>query len=218
MRCSNKETTPRRRRPLVVSLVLVLGLAATACGASPGADERAVAALPAADADADGTEDTDGDATNSDSDEDKPALTPEEAELAFSRCLADNGIEDPFSSSGGESIDGDESGPTGAFTVESDGEFEAFEAALEECNGILEDAFGEFELSPEQEAAQKDAQAAFDRCMAEQGFELAGSGTITVDEADVETIDAAFETCSEAFEDLDGPFAQDQDPSTEADE
>jgi hypothetical protein len=170
-------TTTRRGR--LFTAVLSVALLAAACGSGSEAEGApAVAALA------------------------------EEANVAFEQCLADNGVDNAFGGSGGESIDGEEDGPqTMRLDFDSEEEAEAFNEALDECNEIFEDAFGEFELSPEQEAEFADAEAAFNQCMAEQGFEMSDGG---FEVEDIDDLDATTDQCDEIFEDLNDSIGEDE--------
>ncbi|MEM9892545.1 MAG: hypothetical protein AAF962_16900 [Actinomycetota bacterium] len=234
-------STPRpRRRPrrgvLVALLLAALSVLAAACGQEAQADDRSVASLPAAgdtgssDGTDGATDDDDSADTDTDTDDGDPAdgegddgdeeLTEEEAFLAFEQCMADKGIDTSalFGDAAGETIGGtdDDEDGAAALSFESDEEFEAFEAANEECGEILESAFGDFELTPEQEAAQRDAELQFSQCMADQGFaiDVNGSGTDgssddggvvgfeIESDADIEALDAAFAQCEDTINEV----------------
>lgn len=120
------------------------------------------------------------------------AVDPEEAFQAYEACMRDHGIELPDMSEGG-----------GVEIVEGDTlDLEAFEAAGAECDSILEAAFGEFELSPEQEAEMMDQQLAFAQCMRDNGIDWPdpSSDNSTMielgDDMDPETVNAAMEVCA----------------------
>jgi hypothetical protein len=204
-------TTTRRGR--LFTAVLSVALLAAACGSGSEAEGApAVAALAEdeaafSDRGAEGGDDGDSAAIDAAAtDDDKP--TPEEANVAFEQCLADNGVDNAFGGSGGESIDGEEDGPqTMRLDFDSEEEAEAFNEALDECNEIFEDAFGEFELSPEQEAEFADAEAAFNQCMAEQGFEMSDGG---FEVEDIDDLDATTDQCDEIFEDLNDSIGEDE--------
>lgn len=208
-----KSTSSRLSRGRFASVLVGSALLFAACGDTADVEEPTVAALPEATESATDSapQGEDGADENSDSESNEdsaPDLSPEEAQLAFSQCLEDEGVEDPFGGiADGEVIGGDDGeSQAGIVTFSSDEEFEAFEAAQEKCGEILGAAFGEFEASPEQEAAMKDAELKFSQCMSEQGFEMSDGG-IQIEEGDFEKIDEATKQCDEVFEELNSQLA-----------
>jgi len=121
------------------------------------------------------------------------AVDPEDAMQEYAECMREHGIEMPDP--------GDAEGAVIAIEGGEALDFEAFEEAGAECDTILEAAFGEFELSPEQEAEMMDQELAFAQCMRDNGVDWPdptsdGSTVIELgDDADPETINAAMETC-----------------------
>jgi hypothetical protein len=122
------------------------------------------------------------------------AVDPEEAFQEYTQCMREHGIDmpDPTSGDGG-----------GVISVGGEGmDIEAFEEAGAACDPILEAAFGEFELSPEQEAEMMDQQLAFAQCMRDNGIDWPdptsdNSQMIELDDnIDPETVNAAMETCA----------------------
>jgi ABC-type glycerol-3-phosphate transport system substrate-binding protein len=120
------------------------------------------------------------------------AVDPEEAFQDYTACMQEHGIEMP------EPGDGE-----GVMAIGGDGlDIEAFEEAGAECDPILEAAFGEFELSPEQEAEMMDQQLAFAQCMRDNGVDWPdpssdGSTMIELgDDTDPEQVNAAMQICS----------------------
>lgn len=204
-------SAPRRR---FTALVAVSALALAACGSTDTDPTAAVADVPAAgtETDADGGSGSgdgadDGADAGSDSGGDREPPTQEEVEaasLAYEQCLDDAGVDIDFGSGGGEAIDGSTDGEAGNGAVIDGGEFDdidGLEAAFEECEGILEDTFGSFEPSPEDEARLRDAEAAFANCMSERGFDFEepgdGSGVIQFDESvDEDALQEALDECS----------------------
>ena len=127
------------------------------------------------------------------------AVDPEEAFQEYSECMREQGVEMPDFGDGGVVIDGVE------------GDFEAMDEAAAACDPILEAAFGEFELSPEQEAEMMDQELALAQCMRDAGIDWpdpSGDGSVMIelgDDVDPETLNAAMGTCmKEAFGDLGG--------------
>lgn len=220
-----------KRNPAAwTALLLALGLLAAACGTETQTDERSVAALTAPETDepaGDSDSDNDG-ARDSDNNGDGEGPTQEEierAELQFEQCLEDNGVSlggGVFGDSDGESVAGveefgDGDGATQSFEI-GEGDFEEFEAAMAECDKLLEDVYGTFTPSPEQEAAMADAQAAFDACMAENGIDIESEGSdgaisLQIDsDEDFEEMEAVMDECSkEAFGDFDQEFFGSED-------
>lgn len=122
------------------------------------------------------------------------AVDPEDAFQEYTACMREHGIEmpDPTSGDGG-----------GVISIGGEaGDMEAFEEAGTACDPILEAAFGEFELSPEQEAEMMDQQLAFAQCMRDNGIDWPdptsdNSQMIELgDDMDPETLNAAMETCA----------------------
>lgn len=184
--------TIRPIRLLALLGAILLGLAA--CGGSSGATAPTLASL-------------------SDNSADGPAATtttnvvadPEMAFQEYAACMRQHGIDMP---------DPETSGSGGVISIGGEGfDLEAMDEAAAACDPILEGAFGEFELSPEQEAEVRDQELAFARCMRDNGVDWPdptgdfGSGSIAIDigDADPETMNAAMDTCSaEVFGDSGG--------------
>ena len=156
---------PGLGRRSLVSGVVALAFLAGACGPGEADDDVASVASIAevasdtasgspgdtASSDVDGGDDSDGSsaAGGEVSDEDAEA-----AQLRYDQCMADLGIDE-------DELFGD-----GTATID-DSQYDALISAQEECRPILEAVFGSFELSPEQEAAQQDADAKFSQCMSD---------------------------------------------------
>ncbi|MDJ0923372.1 MAG: hypothetical protein QNJ77_02320 [Acidimicrobiia bacterium] len=133
------------------------------------------------------------------------AVDPEEAFQEYTQCMREHGIDMPDPSSG--------SG--GVIEIEGDGEDlmldGAFEEAAAQCDPILEAAFGEFDLSPEQEAEMMDQELALAQCMRAEGIDWpdpSGDGNVMIElgeSVDPEAIDTALDKCiKEAFGDTGG--------------
>jgi hypothetical protein len=180
-------------------LLAVAGaLALAACGGSGDDDDAEVASLSE-----DGTESTDA-ATAATT----APLDPEEAMLAYTECMREHGIDlaDPeFTDDGGGVVQRIEE------DIDPDGE--EFAAAEQACSPIMENAIGEVEIDPEQEAEMRENLLAYAECMREQGidmpdpvFDEGGRVEIAAGErvgegASNEEFEAANEVCSES----DGP-------------
>lgn len=200
------QTPTRIKRSRLASLLIGSALIVAACGgAADTTEEPSVAALPETTESADGTEDKGGTNSNTGDENDETNgttsdMTPEEAQLAFSQCLEEQGIEDPFSNGDGETIDGAEGGQSAGIAFESDADFEEFEAAMDECSDLLGDAFGEFEPTPEQEAQLADAELKFNQCMSDKGFTVRADGALEFEGDDFEALEAAASECDDAFD------------------
>lgn len=206
-----------KRRNILVAAVATISLFGSACGETAAATDEhspAVASLPADDAGEtsagggsnSGTSQDDPDQSDTKDDTDQGAsdddagLTPEEAQVAFSQCLKDEGVDDPFNGPDGEVL-GEEDGPQSArFEITDEEDAAAFESALDKCNQIFEDNFGEFDMSPEQEAEAKDLEAAFNQCMANEGFPSVGGG-FEIAEGTMTDFEAASDECQSIFDD-----------------
>ncbi len=121
------------------------------------------------------------------------SVDPEEAMLEYTACMRENGVDMPDPSSG----------EGGVFSIGGDDlDFEAFEEASAACDPLLEAAFGDFELSPEQEAEFRDQELAFAKCMRDEGIDWpdpSPDGNPVIDlgsDDDPETLNEAMQACS----------------------
>lgn len=176
-------------RPRLLILAGALLLALAACGGDTA--DTTAPTLPTL------TEETAAEAA--DTTTTTEAVDPEEAFQEYSQCMREQGIEMPDIGSGGGAIEIDEGG------------FEAMEEASAICDPILEDAFGEFELSPEQEAEMMDQELALAQCMRDAGIDWpdpSGDGNAMIElgaDIDPEALNEAMDTCmKDAFGDLGG--------------
>lgn len=135
------------------------------------------------------------------------AVDPEEAFQQYTECMREHGVEmpDPTSGDGG-----------GVISIGAGGiDLEAMDAAAAACDPILEDAFGEFELTPEQQTEMLDQELAFARCMRDNGVDWPDpsgdmSGPVAIelpDNVDPEDLNAAMEVCSKDAFGTDGGFS-----------
>jgi|GEM_PF-2190666 hypothetical protein len=159
---------------------VVLAIALAACGAPSAETGDGVATLSNSGSQPQQTESGD-------------RLTQDEAVQAYNKCVADEGMpelamaeEDMMAGDGGGIVsvevdegDLDASGGSvgapddaGGVFDESTFDFGKFEEVDEKCGHYLESAFGEFTLSPEQEAIMKDAELAFTKCMKDHGLDV----------------------------------------------
>ena len=147
----------------VVAVVVAAGLLG-ACGGSGGAESPDVASLD------EGTATTD--TSNSDG-TDNSAVTQEDREQAlldYAECMRDHGIDmpDPKISSeegGGILIEQDAGG-------DMNPESEEFQQADKACQPILEDAMGDIEVDPEQQAEMREQLLEFAQCMRDHGIDM----------------------------------------------
>ncbi len=88
-------------------------------------------------------------------------MDPEEAQLAFAECMREHGIDMP------------DPGADGGIQIMATPETEdEMEAAMEECQPLLENARGAIEMDPEQEAEMREQMLEFTECMREQGIDM----------------------------------------------
>jgi hypothetical protein len=153
----------RRGTTAAVSVVLTAGLLA-ACGGSGGAESPGVASLD------EGSATTD--ASNSDEPETSEA-SPEDREQAlldYAACMRDHGIDMPD-----PKISSEEGG---GILIEQEGgadlnpESDEFQQADEACQPILEDAMGDIEVDPEQQAEMREQLLEFAQCMRDHGIDM----------------------------------------------
>lgn len=133
-------------------------------------------------------------------------VDPEIAMAEYEKCMADEGVSVQILSAddaSGDSFDvadnaPTDNAPTDDSAIGQDFDQEDVEAAEEICGPILENAFGDFELSPEQEAEMADAMLEVQRCMSDAGFDidLDGGAFEIGPEIDFEEFDAAMRACS----------------------
>jgi len=146
-----------------VAVVLAAGLLA-GCGGNGGAQSPDVASLD------DGSTTTDtanGDGT------DNSAASQEDrgqALLDYAECMRDHGIDMPdpkiSSDEGGGILIEQEEG------ADMDPESDEFQRANEACQPILDDAMGEIEVDPEQQAQMREQLLAFAQCMRDHGIDM----------------------------------------------
>ena len=154
-------TITKRRVVAGATLALALGLLG-ACGGDD--DDDADAADVASLDDADASSDSSPDDTTADDGEASEA-DREQAMLDFAECMRDHGVDMPdpqFGPDGGGGI-GLEVTP---------GNEDEVEAAQEACQPILEDAMGDIEIDPEQEAEMREQMLEFAECMRDHGIDM----------------------------------------------
>jgi len=147
---------------------VIVGVALAACAGPSSAGDEGVATLS-------DTAQTEQKAATGDE-----SLSPEDAVREYNACVTAQGMpemaipEDLAGGSGGLTIVGGETieEPSGDEFDESTFDFDRFEEVDEKCGHFLDSAFGDFELSPEEEAIFKDAELEFTKCMKERGFDI----------------------------------------------
>lgn len=173
------------------------GVLLAACGASDSPDSE-LASLDEPSISAPSGDDVDAPEASG------PTTTvdPEQAFARYEDCMADFGIEmsiEPADGSAVQEVDvtaspdaGDDVAPAGP----SD-----FAEAEETCGPILDDAFGDFELTPEQEAEMEDQMLEFEKCLDGKGFGgLVVFGDATPPDPDLDAEPSAAELDEEGFE------------------
>lgn len=146
-----------RRRMHVVLAVVVLALVAAACGSDRG-DGTSVASV--------GKGRGGGATAGDDKGGDTEKKDPEEAALAFARCMREHGVDMP-------DPEVDDSGRM-RFEARAEGpgaNKEDFEKAHKACQDLLGEA-GPQNLSPDDRKAMADAMVAYARCMREHGIDM----------------------------------------------
>lgn len=180
---------PVRRLALLGAILLILA----ACG---GGDPSTAPTLPTVNA----AETRNSTTTTT------AAIDPEEAFQLYSECMREHGVEMPDPTSGEDG---------GVFSISGEGiDFEAMEEAASACDPILEDAFGEFEMTAAQQAEMRDQELAFAKCMRDNDVDWPDptgdmSGAVAIelpDDIDPETLNAAMEVCSKDAFGGDGGF------------
>ena len=145
-----------KRATRLSTAVVILGVLMTACGdgddtTSGGDPDQEVASLGSEPDAPVGSEVTASSA---------PA-DPEEAQLAFAECMREHGVDMP------------DPGAEGGIAIEVTPETEdEMNAAMEECQPLLENARGAIEPDPEQEAEMREQVLEFTECMREQGIDM----------------------------------------------
>lgn len=147
------------------------------------------------------------------------SVDPEEAMLAYTECMRDEGIDmpDPVFVDEGDGKTG------GAIAISSDDaeggdgpsidfDSDEFKAAEEKCKPLMDDAVGSMEVDPEQQAEMREQMLEFAQCMRDQGIdfpdpEFGDNGMVTMGvgpgedgeqptEAEQEKMQEASEACA----------------------
>jgi hypothetical protein len=154
---------PRRSHRLPALILLAAGLGAGVACSSPGSGSpNGVASVKTASGKSSGSDQT--------AKKDKSKTSPEDAMLAFARCMRDHGIDmpDPDTSGGGGMV---KIGGDGGDKAKADAEMQKFQDADKACRDLLGDA-GPQNMSPKQQQEAQDQALAFSRCMREHGVNM----------------------------------------------
>jgi len=193
--------SPRLHR-LPVLLVLAVGLAtgAACTGSGSGAGDGVASIKTASDKK---PEEADK--------KDKAKTNPEDAMLAFARCMREHGVDmpDPDTSGGGPGVVTFQAGGPGG---DLDANATKFREANDACKDLMGDA-GPMNLSPEQAQEMQDQALAFSRCMREHGVNMPdpnfdGEGHMTMkidDSSGIDPSDPKFEAAQQACGTAFGP-------------
>jgi len=206
-----------RRMRTTARWILTAGLvvlALSGCGGGGGDDDDGVASIDSATTDEDSSDDGGGGGQGG------GGMSQEfqDAMLEYAECMRDEGIDfpDPQMNGDGLVIMGggggrEDGGPP------SQAEMDAFEAADEACQHILEAVEGEMPRpDPEQEAEMRDQALAFSECMRENGvenfpdpqFDEDGGMTMSIggpDGGGIDPEDPDFQDAQEACSEEGGP-------------
>jgi len=195
---------PRRLHRLPVLILMTAGLATgAACAGSGSGSGNGVASIKAA-------SDKKTDSEEADK-KDKAKTNPEDAMLAFARCMREHGVDmpDPDTSGGGPGVVTFKAGGPGG---DLDADAKKFQDANDACKDLMGDA-GPMNLSPEQAQEMQDQALAFSRCMREHGVNMPdpnfdGEGHVTMkidDGSGVDPSDPKFEAAQQACGSAFGP-------------
>jgi hypothetical protein len=188
------------RLPALILLAAGLGAGVACSGSGPGSP-NGVASIKTASGKTTGSDQT--------TKKDKGKTSPEDAMLAFARCMRDHGVDmpDPDTSGGGGMV---QIGGTGTDGSKLDADMQKFQDADKACRDLLGDA-GPQNMSPKQQQEAQDQALAFSRCMREHGVNMpdptfGGQGQVTmkidsgsgIDPSDPK-FEAAQQACGSAF-------------------
>jgi hypothetical protein len=190
------------RFPVLILLAAGLG-AGAACSGTPDATNGVASIKTAADKNSE---------SDQDAKKDKENTSPEDAMLAFARCMREHGVNipDPDTSGGGGGAVTFASPASQGSNVDID--TENFQAADKACRDLLGDG-GPQDISPQQQQEMQDQALAFSRCMREHGvnmpdptFGAEGQMTMKIDrDSGVDPSDPKFEAAQQACGSAYGP-------------
>lgn len=198
------QTRRLHRLPALILLTAGLG-AGVACSGSGGGSNNGVASIKTA---SDRSTGSDGQSAK----KDQGKTNPEDAMLAFARCMREHGIDmpDPDTSGGGGMVT--IGGGPGADRSQLDAQMTKFQDADKACRDKLGDAAPQ-KPSPQQQQEMQDQALAFSRCMREHGvnmpdpnFDGEGHVTMKIDGASgLDPSDPKFEAAQQACGSAFGP-------------
>lgn len=166
-------------------LAVVAALVAGACSTSDAASDPELASIES-------TSSTEA-STASGSDSSTSEVDQEEAFALFEACMADYGVMASVGA-GGADVPGEVSDDRQTEPVTP----EKIEEAQRECDPILEEAFGSFDLDPEQEAEMADQMLALQLCLADEGYDIEINGNMfDPGQVDMEEFGAALDRCGQ---------------------
>jgi len=164
--------TPPTSRPsfrtVLVGLAAAASLGLAACGSGSSADSG-IASLGGQTATTAATSGGGSGGTATD------AASREKAFLEFAQCMRDNGVDmaDPqFNDDGMPEFGGQGGGPPGGGGPAFDPNDTTFQAAQEACRSKLEGAFGDMQMSAEEQAQMQDQFTKFAQCMRDNGVDM----------------------------------------------
>ncbi|MDQ1503416.1 MAG: hypothetical protein QOD57_1143 [Actinomycetota bacterium] len=195
---------PRRLHRLPVLILLAAGLGAGVACSGPGSGSpNGVASVKT----------TAGKSAGPDAaaEKDKTKTNPEDAMLAFARCMRDHGVNvpDPDTSGGGPGVvTFSAAAPGEALDIDTS----KFQEADKACRDLLGDA-GPQNMSPQQQQEAQDQALAFSRCMREHGVNMpdptfGGQGQVTMKldkDSGLDPSDPKFEAAQQACGSAFGP-------------
>jgi hypothetical protein len=190
------------RLPALILLAAGLGAGVACSGNDPGSTNGVASIKTASD------KSTDSDQTDN---KDKSKTSPEDAMLAFARCMREHGVDmpDPDTSGGGGMV---KIGGDGSDRSKLDAEMNKFQEADKACRELLGDA-GPQSMSPKQQQEAQDQALAFSRCMREHGVNMpdptfGGEGQVTMKidgDSGIDPSDPKFEAAQQACGSAFGP-------------
>jgi hypothetical protein len=179
-------------RPLRTVAAALLLAVAGACGGGTSEAGDDVASLDDAGASVTTTDSSTPDAADAPAD-------PEEAMLAFAECMREHGVDMPDPQTDG--------GGGGVIDITGDADDATFQDAQEACEPLMENAMGDIEIDPEQQAEMEEQMLAFAECMREHGVDMpdpvfGSDGRVTVNggpgpEVESDEFEAAAEECGQ---------------------
>jgi hypothetical protein len=180
----------RRIQIGVIAVVTMLAVSACGGGTNDAASEPELASIEDTGVTSEPNEETSVTTTT-------PDVDPEEAFARFEACMADYGVTISAGiGGGGAPVPADDPDDLSSEPVTP----EKVEEAQRECQSILDEAFGSFDLDPEQEAEMADRMLALQLCLADEGFDIDLSGnSFSIDQSqiDMAELDAAMYRCSQ---------------------